>query len=296
MATILRGDLYALRINFKRDTPDPSRVFRAMTELIESFTNLDKELVQSIDIHVEPVILLEDIEASSLKVWLRTVLQAVDDSGLKQGDWKKVVGEFLYKSKYRIIDWTNGKTSITNRADVQQLEAELLRSAQETDVKRLPYYMPISTDGLLRSIQSINRSLAQLSKEDSVELQTPIGSVPFNMDFAITPASLRELLVKESLTNEETAILKVKKPDYLGESMWEFRYQQRSIVAKILDVDWLRDFQDRKTDVRPQDALRVQIRVIVHYGFNGEVVDIDYFILKVIEVIPAENHEQRRLL
>ena len=296
MATILRGDLYALKINFKRDTPDPSRVFRAMTELIESFTNLDKELVQSIDIHVEPVILLEDIEASSLKVWLRTALQAVDDTGLKQGDWKKVVGEFLYKSKYRIIDWTNGKTSITNRADVQQLEAELLRSAEETDVKRLASYMPISTDGLLRSIQSINRSLAQLSKEDSVELQTPIGSVPFNMDFVITPASLRELLVKESLTNEETAILKVKKPDYLGESMWEFRYQQRSIVAKILDLDWLRDFQDRKTDVRPQDALRVQIRVVVHYGFSGEVVDIDYFILKVIEVIPGENHEQRRLL
>jgi len=58
LAPTADGDLYALTIEFKRDSPDPSRVFRAMTQLIEAFKNVDRELVHSIDVHVEPVALL----------------------------------------------------------------------------------------------------------------------------------------------------------------------------------------------------------------------------------------------
>lgn len=296
MPPIVQDDLFALRIEFQRDSRDPSRVFRSMTALIEAFAALDRELVQSIDVHVEPIVLLEDIEASSLKVWLKTVLEAVDDTGLKEGSWRKVVGAFLHKAKYRIIDWTQGKTSITDRSDIQQLEAELLRSAEETDIRRLPAYMPVPSDRLLRSLQAINNSLAQLSNADKAELQTPEGTVPFNMGFAITPTSLRDLIVKESLSNEQTLIIKVKKPDYLGASMWEFRYGQHAIEAKIVDVEWLRKFQNREIDVRPQDALRATVNVVTYYGYDGEVVDTDYQIFRVLQVIPAENAEQGRLL
>src|SRR5579862_6585978 len=288
-------NVYALKIDFQRDSPDPSRVFRSMTALIEAFTSLDRELVQSIDVHIEPIVLLEDIEASSLKAWLRTIVEAVDDTGLKQGDWKKVVGEFLYKAKYRIIDWTKGKTSITDRSDIQQLESELLHSAEETNVKMLPAYMPIPADRLLKSIQSINYALAELSKQDKAELQTPDGIVPFNMSFEITPSSFRELIVKESLANEQTLILKVKKPDYLGSSMWEFRYGSHSIEAKVLDVLWLRKFQCREIDVRPQDALRARVNAIAHYGYDGEVVGMDYQVLEVLEMLPANEPEQGNL-
>jgi hypothetical protein len=296
MAPSVADDLFALRIDFQKDSPDPSRVFRSMTALIEAFTNLDRELVRSIDVHVEPIVLLEDIEASSLKVWLRTMLEAVDDTGLKQGDWKKVVGTFLHNAKYRIIDWTKGRTSVTNRSDIQQLEMELLRSAEETDIKRLPSYMPIPSDRLLISLQAINHSLSQLSSSDKAELQTADGTVPFNMSFSITPASFRELVVKESLENEQTLILKVKKPDYLGTSMLEFRYEHRSIEGKILDIDWLKKFQNREIDVRPQDALRAKVNVIAHYGYDREVVGTDYQILRVLEVIPLENPQQGNLL
>ncbi len=239
--------------------------------------------MHSIDVHVEPVALLEDIEAGSLKVWLRTILEAVDDTGLKQGEWKKVVGSFLWKAKYRMIDWTRDKTVITNRSDVKQLEMELLVLAQETDIKRIPTYAPVPADRLLGGIYSISAALNELSKDDEAELTTPDGTIPFNMSFSITPGSIRELLVKESISNENTLILKVKKPDYLGESMWEFKYEGRSITAKILDVGWLTKFQQRAIDVRPQDALRAKARVVAQYSYEGEVIATDYFILEVLE-------------
>lgn len=296
MATPFPESLYAITIDFQKDSPDPTRVFRSMTSLIEAFTGLDKELAQSIDVHVTPIILLEDIEAGSLKVWLRTVLEAIDDTGLKEADWKKIVGRFLLQAKYRIIDWTNGRTTVTSRTDIQQLEAELLRSAEGTDVTRLPMYMPVPEDRLLKGIQSVSQSLKQLSKSDRAQLETPEGSVGFNLDFSITPESIRALLVKESIPNEMTMILKIKKPDYLGESMWEFKHENHAIQARIVDSRWLSKFQSRAVEVRPQDALRARVTVTAHYGYDGEVVDVDYVIVEVLEVIQGQEPEQGVLL
>ena len=139
-------------------------------------------------------------------------------------------------------------------------------------------------------------SLCALTKEDRAQLTTPDGTVSFNLEFYITPGSLRELLVKESIPNELTMILKVKKPDYLGESMWDFKYEGRSIQGKILDVNWLAKFQNREIDVRPQDALRAKVRIVAHYSYEGEVIDTDYFILEVLEIIPGDTGTQGRLL
>src|SRR5579862_4261614 len=41
MPTLIGENVYALKIDFQRDSPNPSRVFRAMSALIEAFTNLD---------------------------------------------------------------------------------------------------------------------------------------------------------------------------------------------------------------------------------------------------------------
>ena len=62
----LQSDYY-LEVNFKKGTESPSRVFRTMSELIDTFQELDRHLVNSIDIRIEPVLLLDDIESGSIK-------------------------------------------------------------------------------------------------------------------------------------------------------------------------------------------------------------------------------------
>ncbi|MEO0556751.1 MAG: hypothetical protein AAF170_01075, partial [Bacteroidota bacterium] len=89
-----QADFY-VEIKFEKDTVDPGRVFRAMAGLIESFEEMDKALIASIDSSIEPVLLLEDVETSSLRAWLAQRLKSVDDDGLKELNWKKVVGAYL---------------------------------------------------------------------------------------------------------------------------------------------------------------------------------------------------------
>ena len=47
----------------------------------------------------------------------------------------------------------------------------------------------------------------------------PFGQARFNLGFKITPESIEDLIAKEILTLQGEMILKVKKPDYLGQSI-----------------------------------------------------------------------------
>jgi hypothetical protein len=94
-------------------------------------------------------------------------------------------------------------------------------------------------------------------------------SANFNLTLNISPQSLDGLLVREKISSEQVLILKIKKPDYLGQSKWELQFDDRIREAKILDDVWLRKFQSRDEDVRPGDAIKGLVRVEVSYGFGG---------------------------
>jgi hypothetical protein len=295
MTEELRAD-FGIEVSFALGTPDPSRVFRSMTALIESFQSFDRELVQTIDVKIEPVLLLEDIEIGSLKTWLRNAISSVDDSALRDGDWKKVVGAYLLRSKYILVRKLDGKTEITNRQEIKEIEAEIWEAAKATDVQRIPTYRPISDAKIIEVIGNLTAGLHQLTTGDSAKLLTPDGEANFNLSLNISPDSLRDLLVKESVSNDATLILKVKRPDYLGESMWDFKLGDHPLQAKIVDLEWLLSFQERKVDVRPGDAIRAVVRQTIHYGYEAQVVYEHNEIIQVLDVIAVAPYAKGHLL
>jgi hypothetical protein len=286
---------FALEIHFVPGNPDPARVFRSMTQLIDTFQRFDRELVQTIDLHIEPVMVLEDIETGSIKTWLRAILNATDDTGLQELNWKRIVGGYLVRAKYLTVDWLNGKTEISGTADLDELQALILEAAEATGVQRIPAYQPPSKTLLVRSLIDIGVSLSQLQSDDKAAFETQNGDrVEFNVSIKIVPESLNELLVEESLSHVEEIILKVKKPDFLGESKWEFVHEH-VLDAKILDYEWLSDFRNNRVLLQPGSAIRANVQVDVAYGVEREVVSRSYTVLKVLAVMPPPEHEQAKL-
>lgn len=283
---------YCIEIQFERRTEDPARVFRSMQALIETFQEFDNSLVKSIDSNIKPILILEDIEAGSIKSWLSSALEAVDDDALKNLDWKPAVGKYLVKAKYCTVDFLNGKTKISSLFDVKQLEDKINEAAKETDVKWLSVYEKIPTNKLLHSLERISTSLSHLQKNDKASYLTEHEKVDFNLEFGLAPESIEELLTKDTIISQSEMILKVKKPDYLGESKWDFRHGGKSFPAKIIHKEWLDSFQNRQIDIRPGDSIRAMIEMMNKYDFNGELIGTDYNILQVIEVIRTNNPKQ----
>lgn len=287
---------FCITIDFNKKSENPSRVFQTMTELIQSFQKFDSNLIKGIDTKLEPTILLEDVETGSLKTWLTSVLNGIPDEALKTADWKQIVGHYLVRAKYIVLNRIEDRVDITDAKIIEEIQNDLVEEARLTDIKLLPHYEPLPIPKLIKSIEQINNSLRHLNEEDKAYFESRNEEkATFNLSLNFSADTIEELLTKESLSNETKMILKVKKPDYLGSSMWEFKHNNKTIPAKILDDGWLVQFQQRKIDIRPGDSVRARVNVIVRYGHDNSVIGTSYEVIEVIERLPMNDYEQNNL-
>lgn len=287
---------FCIEIAYEKESENPSRVFRSMFELIDSFQEIDKNLVTSIDVNIEPVLLLEDIEVGSIRVWLRNILKLVPDDAAYNLTWKPIVGQYLVRAKWAMVNFLENKTTISNVDEVKPLEDEVYQLAEQTEVRWLPAYTPVPPRQLLEGMQKISQSLSYLSEGDRATYILPdTPNAEFNLTFNIAPENIEDLLAKETLTAENEMILKVKKPDYLGESMWDMRHGNSIIPVRIIDKDWLDKFQNRLVNVRPGDSIRAKLQIANKYDLYGELISTHYNATEILEVIPLPNHEQADL-
>jgi hypothetical protein len=287
---------FDIRIEFARGEGDPTRVFRSMASLIEAFQRMDTHLAPMLGATVKTSLVLQDIEAASLRSRLRTIVESVPDEPLREGEIKKIIGHFLLKGKHKILDWCGNRTEITDRADVRRLEHDLVQLAHETDIKLLPAYAPIDTPSLLSDISAVNDALSPLEKKDAATFASHEGKTNFNPELVLSGEVIREIVTKERLENTGERIIKVKKPDYLGTSKWTFKYGSATIEAKIGDIDWLRQFQSSEVEVGPGDSLRVMLFEEVSYGYDNEVVHTEFEVKKVHSVVRGPRGKQIGLI
>jgi hypothetical protein len=285
---------FGIEIDFEPGTDAPSRVFRALTSLIEAFQIVDHELAISVA-QVEPILLLENIETGSIIVWLKTRLEMLDDDALKSGDWKKVVGAYLVQAKYVMVDFLNKHATISSKQEIEELQAELIEAAKDTKAQSIPFYRPLPIARVAECVRLLGEATQPLRPEDSAKYLSDSGNAEFNVSFAISPETLEQLITREVITSRATMILKVKKPDFLGESMWEFKFEAATIIAKVLDEAWLHRFRDRTIVLKPGDAIKALVETEVKYSYEGDVLSISHRVLKVEELISFERGIQNVL-
>ncbi len=283
------SDVYEIKIEFEKGSKNPSRVFKAMSGMIDGLAILDKELVYSIGTSVDPNLILEDIEVGSLRARIRTIVNSIDDDALKELDWKKAVGSFLVKGKQSILKHLEDKEGINSNEQINEIQSNLKKLAKETEVDKIPFYTPIPSKILLESLSKMYLATSNLSTNDSAFFISSQGSVQIPQGMYIPAQTIENLLTKEKRSYEREMILRIKKPDYLGASMWDFHYNNRTIQVKITDSHWLNDFQTGKLDVRPGDSLKAKVLMVFKYGFDNNIIAEHYYLDRVIQVIKNDS-------
>jgi len=284
---------FAFYVDFKKGEGPASRVFAASHEFIRACEQLDRELVTSIDASIETVMVLEDVESRSLKVWLRNTLRAVDDQALKDIDWRPLVGGYLVQAKYIILRWMDGNEAPRS---LSELGREIQKTATENDVRHIPDYAPVSPSALIDAIRGFERVKGHLVEGDEASMFMPDGNnIDFNLSTRLDVDEIEDMATKEVKVHSVSPIVMVvRKPDYLGTSMWDLRHDKRALSVKIEDDKWLREFQNRRVDVRPGHALRCAIRIETMYDYDNKPINKKYYVEKVMEVV--ENQYEQGIL
>lgn len=279
---------FELRIDFERNSGDPARVFKTMSGIIDTFDDLDNALLAPFNFEVDPILLLQDVESGSLRTRLATVIRSTDDEAIKELNWKKLVGAYLLNAKYWLLKQLEGKSAIETRDELLAITRGINDLAEQTDIQHIAAYQQVSPRRILYSIKRITKSLSFLKSGDSAEYIAHREIVNFNIDFEYREDMEEALLTDTSTTHTTSAVVKVKKPDFLGASMWEFKYRGHQVRAKMVDHNWLLAFQTNAKRVLPGDALRVTLETTTNFDDHGIEIGSHYKVLRVDEIIRAD--------
>jgi len=292
----LNQETFCVYLEFEKHSKNPAQIFSTMSNFIETMKEIDSMLVESLNIKIKQDLILEDLEIGSIKVFLKNTLEAIDNNDLKKFDWKSIVGKFLHKGKEAILCGLNDIPKIENKQDIQAIKTEIIDLAKDTKITHLDIYKPIPDEKILSICSKVVENTSSLEKNQHIGYISQYGGVKIRDDLKVISSSeIEEILTKNILENEIIMILKVKKPDYLGESMWELRHEDKAIAAKIVDKEWLKKFQNKKIAVGPGDSLKADVKIKVMYGYDNEVVGTSYAITKVHDVLRVEVQKQLEL-
>ncbi|MDD7380436.1 MAG: hypothetical protein PUG39_04245, partial [Succiniclasticum sp.] len=113
-----------------------------------------------------------------------------------------------------------------------------------------------------------------------------------NKKFRLPMSDISQFCSGEIIENDTECILKVRRPDFLGETEWDFRLQDQAIKGAIKDSEWLNRYLSRKVTVLPGDSLRVILHDTATYDPSGNLIKHKYYIKKVIGVLPFIKVEE----
>lgn len=294
MTDELKSD-FCIEIDFERGSSEkPSRVFEAMAGLIQGMQTLDVILAQAIDARIRPELVLQEIEVGSLKSWLRNRIVEIDDEALKKLDIKRIIGDYLVRAKYRILECIKDKDSLNER-NVKELQGELQDLAEQTKVRKIPVYGAVRRRELTEFWIKTSESTAVLGEHDVAKYISAPGEVVLPRGSVLPDEIKEEMLTQEISTSETELLLRVKKPDYLGQSRWLFHHDGHPIEASIEDKEWLAAFQRREIIIRPGDSLKARLKTEVRKGYDKEDIAVHHYVTKVIDVIEGGKGNQALL-
>lgn len=284
-------NLFEIVIDFEKGG-DPNRVFKSMAELIDTFQSLDQTLCEVLGIRVENSLLLEDIKNGSLRTIIRNLIEDLPDEHLANADVRKIIGHYLVKSKYAVLRWCQETPKLTSPDQVDILEGELVTIAEESNINSLPAYQPPNRIKLLNDIHSIQKSTRHLCENDTAYFNCNEGESNVHNGIEISEALVNEVLIKETVEYRNKALVKVKKPDYLGKSKWLVKFQDHNIDISITHEEWLKKFQNKEISVQPGDSLRGSLTQYISYGHDMEVISTKYEMETIDEIIEAPRFTQ----
>lgn len=234
---------FGVTVDFAKGEADPVKTFESMAILLEGFRKFDQLMLGALDPHLETVMVLQDVEAGSITAWVRNKLSRVDDQALKKLDWKQQVGVFVVKTKYRALEYLDQKEAENERGRLIQLRADLQKLVAEPQFRHLPMPAEISLPKLAASLDEIQEAKSLLSKADRVVVKTDDREYEIDLLATKKPSDYAEEPTARTDQGRLPMILLVRKPDYLGDTLWEFKHGKNTIEAHVRDDEWLRRFR-----------------------------------------------------
>ncbi|MFT5646798.1 MAG: hypothetical protein ACI976_001483 [Aureispira sp.] len=276
---------FEIRLDFKRETVDPSRLFKSFAEIIEGLNSLDHLIAESVNSKIKSNIVLDDIEKGSLigKFYERLVIS--EDGIIDDAQDEEKIERFVEESRAESLKFIADKRSSVE--DLISLKEKIVEIADNTEISETFNYAEPDILKLAETINKVNDATENLNDNESFELKSANKQIKGIKTGTpkIDITEVENALTVNQIINESELFYLIKKPDFLGDSAWGFKHGKKSVTVKILDEDWLNQFHAGQVIVVPGDSLKVLVSQTSKYNRNGYLISEKFEIIKVLNII-----------
>lgn len=274
---------YEIKLDYENE-PDISQVFETLHEFTTALSNYNSMLVQCISNEIITTTSLVAIEKGSIKTKVQDLIKKIPDEAK--------IELYVDKPKEAIKDMLKSGRKILFKLadlDVSQKEKEELLFKNTKDLldnsELSSYGVKVKKDILLSHANDVYKPIKRTKNKISINIDDTKYELKDCFDYDI------EKTFKETTReNRFRANLKIKKPVLIGNSKWEFVYG-KSIDAEILDIHWLEKLRNRGVGLLSGDMLDCEVKSVIIYNDDNEIIESHYFILKVYNIISPDNEQ-----
>ncbi len=265
-------------------------VLDQMLKFYDILNDFDKSLVRNVSPTLFSEYVLSDIEYGSLRSKLLQVIKGIPDELLKDFQVKKLIGFFLVKAKYYLIKKLSVEKDISSKEQVQAFTDEVNKGLTEIGEKQSIIVNQITNYVIINVIYELSQQVNEMKDRELLEYKSTAGNSFIQKGLYVNKAKILSELGQQTIINETTEILKVKKIEMLSDTTkWEFLQGKKIIKAKVSDKEWLDSFHNREVSIMPEDALMVTLKTTHNYTPNFTDKTTYFEVIKVLSIINPES-------
>ncbi|XDF80100.1 hypothetical protein AAFX60_017125 [Aliivibrio fischeri] len=238
---------FEIRLDYKPCVGKPERVFLAMAAYVSAFESLTYTVGKAVDADLNFTYELSAVETGSLK------------SVIKCGSKIKLIAEAIGSIPRLIANSMVGLDEFDSEESIDKSVCKIEDDLMTQDKVEFPNQINIDRYQYAKDIKKLCQASELLVDGETIDIQTPASSNVVYLNTKVRfDKDVDDLFVEHSTTVKRTETLLVKKPEFLGDSQWDFKSVERNTVfsASIEHKEWLSRYQKCELGhLDPGDAL-----------------------------------------
>lgn len=284
---------YSIKFEYTKQIKDPVKLFLNYSKIIDSIKISDIMLAKTINRQVHYSQYLISIENGSFISSIKSLFEYEESESIDNLDDinDENVNNYLSAGNQAIINELESG-QINSEKQITKIRDEINEAAKKNKISNNFNYSPPTIPEIIDVTKSFSDATQEFSDDEKISIidkNEKIFVIPNNVKVDVS--KIEEELIKKFITTNRQLILKIKKPDYLGDAKWEFKHGNNRIDAKISDKKWLTQFHEKNIPLTPGDSLEVEVQITEEYDKYGNLFKNDYNILRIIDVIKGKIDE-----
>lgn len=287
--------IYHIKLEYTSGKSDPSKIFSAYSNVINSFKKMDMVLGKTLNQYTKCEQTLEEIQLSSISSKIKQSWEYPDDELVNQNEKviQKEIEDYVAYGTATVLEAINSNEKINSLNQIENVCEKINSKARNSSVGNIFSYTPPPNIEIINIIKSMSDSIQALTEYETLEYKTGVTTTKIPKKIEISVQDIETEMIKKMETNQHEINLKIKDLHFLSDAKWGFKHGKNNIEAKIEDSKWYNDFYIEKTiTLHPGDSLKVIIEIREEFDKFGKLIKKENTIIEVKEVIQGSLDDE----